>query len=104
MARPSHEPPDYEVRCERCSVSFPVGTKHCLHCGERIGRPVFLGLARDAGEEATGELTEYEPMGERTEAEDAEAPRGRRFRFGITLLWLIAAVLSGIVRACQEAP
>jgi hypothetical protein len=26
----------FEVRCERCNVSFPVGTKTCIHCGGRI--------------------------------------------------------------------
>ncbi len=28
----------YEVRCERCRVSFPLGTRRCIHCGETIGR------------------------------------------------------------------
>ena len=23
----------YEVRCPRCDVSFPVGTRKCIHCG-----------------------------------------------------------------------
>jgi hypothetical protein len=23
----------YEVRCPRCDVSFPVGTRNCIHCG-----------------------------------------------------------------------
>lgn len=23
----------FEVRCRRCEVSFPVGTRKCLHCG-----------------------------------------------------------------------
>lgn len=26
----------FEVRCERCNVSFPVGTRQCIHCGGRI--------------------------------------------------------------------
>ena len=29
--------PDFEVRCLNCDVSFPVGTKRCLHCGGRVG-------------------------------------------------------------------
>ncbi len=28
---------DYEVRCPRCEVSFPVEIKVCLHCGGRTG-------------------------------------------------------------------
>lgn len=32
----------YEVRCHDCDVSFPVGTKRCIHCGGRTGsRPIF---------------------------------------------------------------
>jgi len=29
----------YEVRCPRCDVSFPVGTRTCLHCGGATGKP-----------------------------------------------------------------
>lgn len=36
----------YEVRCPRCDVSFPVGTKVCVHCGGRTTRPTDH---RDAG-------------------------------------------------------
>ncbi len=28
----------YEVRCARCRVSYPVGTRRCIHCGEAVGR------------------------------------------------------------------
>jgi hypothetical protein len=51
----------YEVRCLGCNVSFPPGTRRCLHCGERIGRPapVETGLpvplqAGEAEEEMAG--------------------------------------------------
>lgn len=27
----------YEVRCGRCDVSFPVGTRSCIHCGGPTG-------------------------------------------------------------------
>ncbi len=27
----------FEVRCARCDVTFPVGTKRCIHCGVPIG-------------------------------------------------------------------
>jgi len=29
--------PSYEVRCPRCDVSFPVGTRKCIHCGGPTG-------------------------------------------------------------------
>jgi hypothetical protein len=27
------EPPHFEVYCRSCDVTFPVGTRHCIHCG-----------------------------------------------------------------------
>lgn len=93
--------PDFEVRCERCNVSFPVGTRSCLHCGDRIGRSGLLRFGRHPGEATTGDLTEFEPPGERTEADDVEPTTGRPFRFGVTLIWLVALVLSALNRACQ---
>lgn len=37
------KPSPYEVRCPRCDVSFPVGTRTCLHCGGPTGEagPLF---------------------------------------------------------------
>lgn len=32
----------YEVRCSRCDVSFPVGTRKCIHCGGPTGAPESL--------------------------------------------------------------
>ena len=26
----------YEVRCSRCDVTFPIGTRQCIHCGGAI--------------------------------------------------------------------
>ena len=31
----------YEVQCERCRVSYPVGTRRCIHCNGVIGRKRF---------------------------------------------------------------
>ncbi len=40
MAVSAHEKASpYEVRCPRCDVSFPVGTRTCLHCGGPNGKP-----------------------------------------------------------------
>ncbi|MBW2315245.1 MAG: hypothetical protein JRH10_13730 [Deltaproteobacteria bacterium] len=91
-------PPAYEVSCQFCSVTFPIGTKHCIHCGERIGRaPLFQPTA---GEDGMPVLQEAEPY-ELTEAADEaeEAPRKwRGMRVGITLLWL---VLAAALRVCR---
>ena len=35
----------YEVYCTHCNVSFPVGTRVCVHCGQPIGREASLARA-----------------------------------------------------------
>ncbi|NNL67990.1 MAG: hypothetical protein HKP30_17205 [Myxococcales bacterium] len=93
--------PAFEVRCHDCDVSFPVGTKVCVHCGGRIGKPF---LFRGPREEPGGELPSFEAMEEQAmaEAEEADPSRGRGLRIGVTALWLIAALFSALIRACQE--
>ncbi len=87
----------YEVRCHHCDVSFPVGTKTCLHCGERVGGGPFFRIGTDP----TESVFEQEPVfGEAEAAEEPDAPR-RPFRFGVTMIWLAALVLSAAQRACQ---
>ena len=97
----THESPKFEVRCHHCDVSFPVGTRTCIHCGERIGRPALLRLGRDP-EVEFGELDELQPVEEATSAEEYEPPRGRLIRVGVTLVWVVVALLSAMARSCQE--
>lgn len=87
----------YEVRCEHCDVSFPPGTRRCIHCGQRIGRPRLLPGAGDIQSFEGGE-----PYPEAHEREEAEPTGGRGLRIGFTVLWLLLAILSAAVRACQE--
>lgn len=103
---PDLQSPAVEVRCHRCDVSFPVGTKRCIHCGERIGRPLFGGPApghAPEGEEAE-DVAVLRGSGD-VEAEEADAePQGRLLRAGFTLFWVVVAVLSAVMRSCQEGP
>ena len=32
----------FEVRCPSCNVTFPVGTRQCIHCGGRTTKPARL--------------------------------------------------------------
>jgi hypothetical protein len=76
-------PNPYEVSCARCRVTFPVGTRVCLHCGQPIGRPAVV--LRPAGPE---EILE----------QDLPA---RPLAFSpMTLVWVLAAVATVIYRAC----
>ena len=40
--RDRSKPPAYEVRCPRCDVSFPAGTRTCFHCGGPTGQPAYF--------------------------------------------------------------
>jgi hypothetical protein len=88
----SNETP-YEIRCHACEVSFPLGTRRCVHCGERLGRRrQRLIPSLDAGEPwEADELEEEAP---------AETATKRRFISPFTLMWLLAAIAVSIQRAC----
>lgn len=84
----------YEVRCHHCQVTFPVGTRQCVHCGERLGR----GRRRfvpTPDPEMPWDLGEVEEQA----AAEATPPRSRFFS-PFTLIWLIAAIGLSIQRAC----
>lgn len=78
----------FEVYCNRCKVSFPVGTRRCLHCGGR--------LSRERGEPESAEIQPFllEP------AEADEAPPRRSPISPVLLLWLAVFVGGTIYRAC----
>jgi hypothetical protein len=78
----------YEVYCTRCKVSFPVGTRVCMHCGGPIGRttaaaPTLRGRAP----------IDLEP--------DDELPSRSLVFSPMTFVWLLAAVATVIYRSCQ---
>ena len=85
--------PAVEVRCDDCNVSFPPGTKRCIHCGEKIGGLLFVPVENEEGI----------PVLESADLEDAEVePRGGRvMRVGFTVFWLLLALISAAARSCQ---
>jgi len=68
----------YEVRCPRCDVSFPVGTRRCIHCGGRTG-PSAAGPSR-----ASGTSFALRPMGTAASSAAGVQPpaAGEGIRFG----------------------
>lgn len=84
-------PAPFEVHCDRCRVTFPVGTRRCIHCGAATTRSTRLHGLR------------AEPVGE-TGAEaaepDAELAR-RRFVSPLTLVWIALIAAGYLVRACS---
>jgi hypothetical protein len=79
----------YEVFCPRCRVTFPVGTRSCIHCGGR--------LARDRWQPADKRVTFDEGAGP---LED-ERPRISPFS-PVALIWVLLFVAGTIYRACTS--
>jgi hypothetical protein len=82
----------YEVYCYSCRVTFPVGTRTCVHCGRPIGAPTL----------ASGAL----PIGPRSTApedamEEGADPLSMARRLGGVSLWVLIAVAAAISRFCS---
>jgi hypothetical protein len=85
-------PAPFEVYCERCRVTFPVGTRRCIHCGgPTSGSPVRIPLRF--------EPLAPEPAGAEPEI-DAELAR-RRLVSPLTLVWIALIVAGYLIRACS---
>jgi len=97
----------YEWWCPRCQVTHPPGTRTCLHCGGRVQKSRDAALAHDP--QAALEVLLRRP-GARDDAghapgppaEDDEPNAGRASRVGLTLAWLVIAVLATVARLCAE--
>jgi hypothetical protein len=106
---------EYEVHCPRCRVTFPVGTKRCVHCGGRTGqrvesegRPVWddrSGRFRVVTAGGSDVESTQRPLAFDAEPEEDEADqtgRGGILRVAVTVVWILLAVAFSILRACQE--
>jgi hypothetical protein len=86
----------FEVYCNHCNVSFPVGARHCLHCGGRLARERAAGTAM-RGVPPELQLSEAEPI------EPFEEETSRRSPFSpVALIWVLLFVVGTIYRACTE--
>jgi hypothetical protein len=77
----------YEVYCSRCSVTLPVGQKHCIHCGGRLSKerlePGEFAIPFEEAEEIQEEITT------------------RRSGWSpLALIWLLLFVGGTIYRSC----
>lgn len=88
--------PQYEVRCPQCDVSFPIGTRRCLHCGGATVKPGVAVQMRTAGLRmplgAALPRSEDEP-----EEDEALVRRGPR---RLTVLWVLIVLAASIYRSC----
>jgi hypothetical protein len=107
----------YEVWCSTCSVTFPTGTKRCLHCGGRTQpEPPRASRHRVAAPEP--ELLAAIPLSYTTEAgnmaatpglpmrgaavEPEEPTRRSLLRAGMTVMWMILLAAGYAWRACSQ--
>ena len=82
MQTESSDPIPFEIRCENCDVTFPRETRHCLHCGEKLGSRVFPRPDEEPAQAAEGEFS-----------------IGRRL--GSAGLWAVLALSAVLVRLCE---
>ena len=113
----------YEVRCENCEVSFPPGTKQCLHCKARLdGRlrqapPVVTmrgQTARPSGDpfasldQSPGrrnplfrELSDLPEPGSDSSEEKEGSPVRTALRLGVNALWILGAIVITALQMCR---
>ena len=86
--KPARTMARYEVRCPRCRVSFPIGTRTCLHCGSRIRSEELVPSAAV-------------PAVSPTEQAEEELEAGRSpMRLITGLVWVALALAGSLYRAC----
>ena len=78
----------YEIFCPSCRVTFPVGTKQCVHCGERLGRGRFRPTL------------DLPPGSEEVFVDEEPARRGGLSPF--TLVWVALLLAGYLYRACAS--
>ncbi|MCZ6464889.1 MAG: hypothetical protein O7A09_11195 [Proteobacteria bacterium] len=84
----------HEVRCYSCDVSFPQGTKQCMHCGGRTGQRPVQGLLPPG-------LEPPRPL--QVEAEDADESNPLRrgpARMVMGAVWVLLALVASLYRVC----
>jgi len=93
----------YEAWCPRCRVTHPPGTRRCLHCGGTVlpERPA-AGAFAGGPVVQPGSATPW-PIEAGEDEETREPPRAaRRMKAGMAALWIVLAIVTGILRACAE--
>jgi hypothetical protein len=106
----------FEVRCPSCNVSFPVGTKRCVHCGARTSSDVESAAqslrSRIAAAQQSEEPQPWVPAEHAEHAGDespfdevddeSHVPRPSLLRRSLTLIWVLVLVGFSLIRACME--
>jgi hypothetical protein len=90
------EQPRVEVYCNRCHVSFPVGTRRCIHCGGRLE-----SVRRWTEDGPLPPELEFVPHPEAHFEDIGEEEMPRRSGFSpLTLVWVALLLAGYLYRAC----
>jgi hypothetical protein len=84
-----NQPSPFEVYCPHCSVTFPIGQKHCIHCGGRLSKERL-----EPGEFAI-------PFDEMDQVQEEVATRRMPFS-PLALIWVLLFVGGTIYRSCTS--
>jgi len=97
----------YEVYCRQCRVSFPVGTRVCMHCGGRTGQRPAAGDPDTTPQEHGPPPPELFPMFETEspqpigEDSEEETPGRSPSRIVMGVVWVLVAIVGSIYRVCS---
>ncbi len=105
----------YQVYCHSCNVTFPTGTRRCLHCGSRtrleaphggrLNRPAreMMAAPLDLANEvlAIQSLPDL-PVSESALEPEAVPARRSLLRAGMTVLWMTLLAAGYAWRACSQ--
>lgn len=100
----------FEVRCHSCNVSYPVGTKRCMYCGEKpsAGPPQVDLLDLREVEERAGAVVAERTASRRPQPAEAEneeeaglSLRQALPRVAMSLVWVVLLVVISIYRVCS---
>ncbi len=100
----------FEVYCFNCKVTFPVGTRHCVHCGARVASSEQAGLAlriARASKAAAGDSSQVEvsapglPSLEFPGEEAEETPSRQSKLSPIARIWIVLALFGALIRICS---
>jgi hypothetical protein len=102
----------FEVRCPSCDVSFPVGTRRCVHCGGRMSKSLGKGSGGLRSQEPArtqevrGSRSPIDYDGGESPFDEAEdevvEQRGSILRRSLTLVWVVILIGISVIRACME--
>jgi hypothetical protein len=93
----------HEAWCPSCLVTHPPGTRRCLHCGGPVSpeRPAE-GSAAPAPLARPGSASPWPPQAGDDEQAADPARAVRPMKIAMAGLWIVLAIVTGILRSCTE--